>query len=50
MCTNIMVACDFDMQFTFLVSRWEGSANDSHAMLEAIHNPKLNFPHAPHGE
>ena len=50
-CTrNVMAACDFDMQFTFIYAGWKGTANDSQIMADAMYNPKWNFPPAPPGE
>ncbi|KAI3453559.1 hypothetical protein Pfo_010222 [Paulownia fortunei] len=44
-CTqNIMVACSFDMRFTFVWAGWEGTAHDSRIFNEAIHRPTLKFP------
>lgn len=47
---NVMAACDFDMQFTFVYAGWEGTSNDSRIMKSAVYNPMWNFPHAPPGE
>lgn len=32
---NVLAACDFDMCFIYLMSRWEGSAADSHVFENA---------------
>ncbi|KAL0534207.1 hypothetical protein IC582_028495 [Cucumis melo] len=41
---NIMCVCSFDMLFTYVMSGWEGSANDSRILLECIKNPENKFP------
>jgi hypothetical protein len=33
---NVMVACDFDLNFTFISCRWEGSASDAGVLRPAI--------------
>ncbi|XP_068646372.1 protein ALP1-like [Aristolochia californica] len=33
---NVMVACTFDMQFTYVLAGWEGSASDSHVLKSAF--------------
>ncbi|KAL0002565.1 hypothetical protein SO802_016346 [Lithocarpus litseifolius] len=33
---NVMCACNFDMQFTYVHSGWEGSANDSRVMQDIL--------------
>uniref|UniRef100_A0A9I9EKL7 Uncharacterized protein n=1 Tax=Cucumis melo TaxID=3656 RepID=A0A9I9EKL7_CUCME len=32
------------MLFTYVMSDWEGSTNDSHILLECINNPENKFP------
>lgn len=44
-----MCACSFDMRFTFVISGWEGTANDSRIFNECITNPENNFPMLPQG-
>ncbi|KAL2893163.1 putative nuclease HARBI1 [Bienertia sinuspersici] len=46
---NVMVACDFDLLFTYVLTGWEGSAHDSRIFLDAIGNESLNFPKPPVG-
>jgi hypothetical protein len=46
---NVMAACSFDMQFTFVWAGWEGSAHDTRIFLEAIDNPCIKFPKPPEG-
>ncbi|KAL0539375.1 hypothetical protein IC582_023586 [Cucumis melo] len=41
---NTMCVCSFDMLFTYVMSGWEGSANDSRILQECIKNPKNKFP------
>ena len=50
-CTqNVMAACDFDVQFTFINVGWESTTNDSWIVVDAMYNPKWNYPHASLGE
>ncbi|CAH9108077.1 unnamed protein product [Cuscuta europaea] len=44
---NIMAACSFDLQFTFAVPGWEGSAHDARILRETLENPSLGFPYPP---
>jgi hypothetical protein len=44
-----MVACSFDMQFTFMWAGWEGSAHDTRIFLEAIENRNIKFHKPPEG-
>jgi hypothetical protein len=47
---NVMVVCDFDMRFTFVVSGWPGSAHDTHIWRDTLLNKyKKKFPHHPTG-
>ena len=39
-----MVACSFNMQFTFVWAGWEGSAHDARIFHEAINNNNIKFP------
>ncbi|XP_021687091.2 uncharacterized protein LOC110669657 [Hevea brasiliensis] len=41
---NIMAACSFDMQFTFVMAGWEGTAHDGRLFQYAINKQNLNFP------
>ncbi|KAL3820188.1 hypothetical protein ACJIZ3_006093 [Penstemon smallii] len=41
---NILVACDFDMCFSFVLPGWEGSAHDTRIFYDTIRNPAKNFP------
>ncbi|GAB2285387.1 hypothetical protein Dimus_039701 [Dionaea muscipula] len=44
MTQNVMLACDFDMKFTFVYTGWEGAANDSRVFIDAVIRPANNFP------
>ncbi|XP_057426609.1 uncharacterized protein LOC130720044 [Lotus japonicus] len=44
---NIMVVCDWNMCFTFVLPGWEGTAHDARVFDQAITNPSMNFPHPP---
>ncbi|KAF7839707.1 putative nuclease HARBI1 [Senna tora] len=44
---NIMAVCDWDMCFTFVWPRWEGTAHDYRIFDQAIRRQDLNFPHPP---
>ncbi|XP_034932828.1 uncharacterized protein [Populus alba] len=47
---NVMAACSFDMQFTFVWAGWEGSAHDTRIFYEAIGNTNIQFPRPPEGK
>ncbi|XP_050150053.1 uncharacterized protein LOC126625017 [Malus sylvestris] len=40
---NVMVACNFDMQFTFAYAGWEVTAHDTKVFLSVLRNPNLYF-------
>ncbi|KAL0010302.1 hypothetical protein SO802_005410 [Lithocarpus litseifolius] len=46
---NVMCACNFDMQFTYVHSGWKGSANDSRVMQDALGHAEYEFPWPPRG-
>lgn len=46
---NVMVVCDFDLLFTFVVAGWPGSAHDARIMSKALYDYKDVFPHPPEG-
>ena len=46
---NVMCACNFDMRFTYVHSGWEGSANDSRVMQDALRHAEYEFPWPPRG-
>ena len=35
---NVMVVCDFDMIFRFVVVGWQETTHDSRVLTETIHN------------
>ncbi|XP_062081151.1 uncharacterized protein LOC133785954 [Humulus lupulus] len=44
-----MVACSFNMMFTYVYAGWEGTTNDSRVLLDAIRKDD-NFPMPPPGK
>nr|XP_023929274.1 uncharacterized protein LOC112040624 [Quercus suber] len=46
---NVMCACNFDMRFTYVHTGWEGSANDSRVMQDALGHAEYEFPWPPRG-
>ena len=47
---NMKCACNFDMRFTYVHSGWEGSANDSRVMQDALGHAEYEFPWPPRGK
>ena len=47
---NVMCACNFNMRFTYVHSGWEGSANDSRVMQDALGHVEYEFPWLPRGK
>ncbi|CAA0816623.1 Unknown protein [Striga hermonthica] len=47
---NVMVACDFDCRFTYVLAGWEGSENDAHIFGETLTDPTNTFPWPPEGK
>ncbi|CAA0812986.1 Unknown protein [Striga hermonthica] len=47
---NVMVACDFDCKFTYVLAGWEGSANDARIFGETLTDPTNTFPWPPEGK
>ncbi|CAA0806910.1 Unknown protein [Striga hermonthica] len=47
---NVMVACDFECKFTFVLAGWEGSANDARIFAETLTDPTNTFPWPPEGK
>jgi hypothetical protein len=42
---NVLVICDFDMRFTFVVLKWPGSAQDTRILNHALANfPSFSVP------
>ena len=46
---NVMCACNFDMRFTYVHVGWEGSANDSKVMQDALGYVEFEFLWPPRG-
>ena len=46
--TNVLGVCDQDMQFTYVLSGWEGSAHDGRVLRNAI--TKTNGLRVPNGK
>ena len=34
---NVLVACNFDLKFMYVLSGWEGSAHDSKVLSDALY-------------
>ncbi|KAH6816017.1 nuclease HARBI1-like protein [Perilla frutescens var. frutescens] len=45
---NVLAACNFDLQFMYVLSRWEGSAHDSKLLNDAL--SRRNGLHMPQGK
>ncbi|XP_057785215.1 uncharacterized protein LOC131002766 isoform X1 [Salvia miltiorrhiza] len=45
---NVLAACNFDLQFIYVLSGWEGSAHDSKILSDAYSRP--NGLHVPQGK
>ena len=46
---NVMVACDFDMRFTSVLSGWPGLVHDMRPFNDALTTYSHVFPHPPAG-
>jgi hypothetical protein len=46
---NVMVVCDFDMRFTFVLTGWPGSAHDMRVFKDVVTTHHHKFPHPPQG-
>ncbi|KAH1091763.1 hypothetical protein J1N35_019020 [Gossypium stocksii] len=46
---DVMAVCDFNMCFTFVMARWEGSVHDTRIFLDAIRDQKYKFLNPPNG-
>ncbi|KAM6567969.1 hypothetical protein CsatA_027097 [Cannabis sativa] len=46
---NVMAACSFNMMFTYVYAGWEGTANDSRVLQDAIRKDD-SFPMPPQGK
>lgn len=40
---NVVCICEFDMLFSFVDSGWEGSAHDTHVLMDAISDQKIDL-------
>ena len=47
---NVICTCNFDIRFTYVHSGWEGSANDSRVMQDALGHAEYEFPWPPRGK
>jgi hypothetical protein len=47
---NVMVVCDFDLRFTFVLSGWPGSVHDMRPLNDVVTTHSHVFPHPPPGE
>ena len=43
----MLVIVDFDMKFTYVVARWEGSVHDAWVLRDAQCDQSYRFPHPP---
>jgi hypothetical protein len=41
---NVLVVCDFNMRFTFVVAEWSGLVHDTRVFNEALVKYAVNFP------
>jgi hypothetical protein len=46
---NVMVVCDFDMRYTFVVTGWPGSVHDTRVLQDTLITYDDRFPHPPKG-
>ena len=46
---NVLAVCDFNLQFTYVLTGWEGSAHDARILGSTMNNPRLQFPMPPLG-
>ncbi|XP_031255285.1 putative nuclease HARBI1 [Pistacia vera] len=47
---NVMVVCDFNMLFIYVITGWEGSAHDTRILNSILDNHDSGFPHPPPGK
>ena len=40
---NVLVVCNFDLEFIYVLSGWEGSAHDSRVLNDALTRRTNNF-------
>ena len=41
---NVLAVCDFDMNFTYVLAGWEGSAHDGSVLRDAMYNHAFKTP------
>ena len=46
---NMLVVCDFNMRFTFVLAGWPGSVHDMRVFNDAMSRFGDKFPHPPPG-
>ncbi|KAK6148188.1 hypothetical protein DH2020_019100 [Rehmannia glutinosa] len=46
---NVLAVCDFNLMFTYVLAGWEGSANDSRVLMDALRRDG-HFPWPPQGK
>ena len=46
---NVLVVCDFDMRFTFVVVGWPGPVHDMRVFNDALEKYSGKFPYPPKG-
>ena len=46
----MLVVCDFDMRFTFVLAGWPGSVHDMRMFTDAMTKYNNMFPHPPTGK
>jgi hypothetical protein len=46
---HVLVVCDFDMRFTFVMTGWPRLVNDMRIFKDAINKYGQKFPHPPQG-
>ena len=39
----MLAIVDFDLKFTYMVARWEGSVHDAQVLLSAQRDPAFSF-------
>ena len=44
---NMLVVCDFNMRFTFVLAGWPGSVHDMRVFNDAMTTFDNKFPHPP---
>ena len=47
---NIVVICDLNLIFTYVVVGWEGTTHESRILIETVNDPIMRFPMPPSGK